>query len=162
MNILGIDPGSEHSGYVLYGPTDRKLLLAVDPIPNAELRDFLKALDGRQTVIACEWMEAHGQPVGAEVFETAAWIGHFEDVAWCRGITFARIKTSVMRRMICHSNRANDSVVRQALIDEFGPGKEKAIGLKASPGPLYAVKGHAWSALAIAIAWLWLQDDEAK
>jgi hypothetical protein len=36
------------------------------------------------------------------------------------------------------------------MIDRFGPGKEKAIGRKATPGPLYGVKKDIWSALAIA------------
>jgi hypothetical protein len=50
---------------------------------------------------------------------------------------------------LCESVRANDSNIRAALIDRFGPGKEKAVGRKATPGPLFGLKGDEWSALAI-------------
>lgn len=33
------------------------------------------------------------------------------------------------------------------------PGKEKAIGKKATPGPLYGVVGDEWAALAVAVTW---------
>ena len=52
---------------------------------------------------------------------------------------------------LCHSAKANDADIRQALIDRFGPGKQKAIGLKGSPGPLYGVSKHCWAALALAV-----------
>ena len=55
---------------------------------------------------------------------------------------------------LCGSPRAKDSNIRQALIDRFGPGKEKAIGLKKTPGPLYGVKSHVWAALAVAVTHL--------
>ena len=42
-----------------------------------------------------------------------------------------------------------DLKYRAALIDRFG-GKDKAIGCKSAPGPLYSVKADAWSALALA------------
>jgi hypothetical protein len=41
--------------------------------------------------------------------------------------------------------------VRQALIDKFGPGKELAIGKKASQGPLYGLTGDFWAALGVAV-----------
>ena len=49
--------------------------------------------------------------------------------------------------------RAKDANVRAALIDRFGPSKRKAIGLKATPGPLYGVHSHMWSALAVAVTY---------
>jgi hypothetical protein len=47
-------------------------------------------------------------------------------------------------------HQAKDANIRQAILDRFG-GKEKAIGKKANPGPLYGVKSHLWSALAVAL-----------
>ena len=44
-----------------------------------------------------------------------------------------------------------DANIRQALIDRYGPGKDRAIGRKLSPGPLYGLSGDCWSALAVAV-----------
>ena len=45
-----------------------------------------------------------------------------------------------------------DALVRQRLIEMHGGTRQAAQGLKKSPGPLYGVSGHAWQALAVAIA----------
>jgi len=50
--------------------------------------------------------------------------------------------------------RAKDANIRQALIDRYGPGKDKAIGQKKTPGPLYGFKSHEWAALAVAVTWM--------
>jgi hypothetical protein len=88
-------------------------------------------------------------PVGAEVFETALWIGKFMH-AWQRNSGKVEL---VYRQNIklhfCHSARANDSNVRQALIDRFGKP-----GVKKNPGKLYGIHKDMWSALAIAIYFL--------
>jgi hypothetical protein len=54
---------------------------------------------------------------------------------------------------ICGQMKAKDSNIRAALIDRFG-GKERAIGRKASPGPLFGITADRWAALALAITWL--------
>ena len=51
---------------------------------------------------------------------------------------------------LCGSPRAKDANIRQALIDRWG-GKAEAVGTVKKPGPLYGVKSHAWSALAVAV-----------
>jgi hypothetical protein len=38
-----------------------------------------------------------------------------------------------------------------ALIDRFAPGKDKPVGRKVTPGPLFGSKGDEWSAIAIAL-----------
>ena len=48
--------------------------------------------------------------------------------------------------------RAKDRNVRLAIEDRRG-GRRAAVGLKKSQGPLYGIKAHEWSALAIAITW---------
>ena len=52
---------------------------------------------------------------------------------------------------LTNSARAKDANVRQALLDKFGPGKEKAVGKKATPGPLDGLTGDCWSALGVAV-----------
>jgi hypothetical protein len=47
---------------------------------------------------------------------------------------------------LCHSPRAKDANVRQALIDRLGPQ-----GTKKNPGPTYGMKSHLWAALAVGV-----------
>ena len=54
---------------------------------------------------------------------------------------------------LCNSVRANDASIRQAVIDIYG-GKDRAVGRKATPGPLYGVSGDVWAALAVGITHL--------
>jgi len=94
---------------------------------------------------------SYGMPVGATIFETCFWIGRFRE-AW-RG-PCVRLTRNRVKQHICHSARAKDSNIRQALIDRYGPGKERAIGRKAMPGPLYGVKSDLWAALAVGLTFL--------
>lgn len=100
--------------------------------------------------LSIEMIASQGMSVGQETFDTAMWVGRYVE-AW-DSCCFDSIL--VYRREIklhlCGSSRAKDANVRQALIDRFG-GKDKAIGKKSSPGPLYGVSKHAWAALAVAV-----------
>lgn len=146
-------------------------LVAVDPGPVEsawlELRDgvpvaFAKELnhdvlarvrDAMAPRLAVEMIAGYGMPVGAEVFETAVWCGRYIQ-AWTEGLpedTVLRLYRKDIKRHLCGTTTAKDPNVRQALIDRFGPGRARAIGLKKSPGPLYGVKADVWSALAVAV-----------
>jgi hypothetical protein len=61
-----------------------------------------------------------------------------------------RVKRIEVKSHICHSAKANDANIRQALIDRYN-GKDAAIGKKAKPGPLYGVSGDMWAALAVGL-----------
>jgi hypothetical protein len=63
---------------------------------------------------------------------------------------------------LCKSTKANDASIRQALIDRYGPGKERAIGTKKAPGPLYGVKADVWAALALAVTWHDTREERLK
>ena len=63
---------------------------------------------------------------------------------------------------LCGHPRAKDPNIRQALLDRFGPGREKALGTKKAPGALYGIKGDEWAALAVAITWWDQQIDKRK
>jgi hypothetical protein len=47
--------------------------------------------------------------------------------------------------------KVNDAVIRQRLIDIFGPGKAVAIGTKKVKGPLWGLRSDEWQALALAV-----------
>lgn len=71
--ILGIDPGPEKTALVLW---DGAKVLQAEIVPSEGVIGYLLCETGRLTV-ACEHLQCFGMSVGAEVFETAYWIGEF-------------------------------------------------------------------------------------
>lgn len=144
MNIVAIDPGTTHSGIVLWDGSSVKEACA--SMPNEEVRRRL-LLDWTTQPIACEWVACYGMAVGKEVFLTCRFIGRLEEICTSRDQGIHFITRPEVKISLCHSMRAKDANVRQALIDRLGP-----VGTKKNPGPLYGVSSHAWSALAVAVA----------
>lgn len=144
--ILAIDPGNEESGWCLYHREGTVLGSGVKPneIMLEEIR--YSAADE----LAIERIASYGMAVGREVFETCEWIGEFRGLWRLRCKSAHLVYRKDVKMHLCGSPRAKDANIRQALIDMFG-GKEKAIGRKATPGPLYGVKSHAWPALGVAV-----------
>ena len=145
--ILAIDPGTEQSGYVILDADGQVVEAGV--VPNDEMKKLVYSFSATRPswTLAIEMIEARGMAVGRETFETCVFIGMLLE-AWDHE------KVKVYRREVklhlCGTCRAKDGNVRCEIISRYG-GKEKAIGKKASPGPLYRVKSHAWAALAVAI-----------
>lgn len=154
--ILAIDPGTTESAWVMYNPVNRKLV-SFEKEPNRALLEWLEegtgiyARGGPVGTAVIEKIESNGMPVGSEVFETVFWSGRFAQALAQRGVAVARLPRRAVKLHLNGTMRgSNDSTVRQALIDKFGPGK-KAIGTKKAPGPLYGVAGDVWAALAVAV-----------
>jgi len=105
------------------------------------------------TVVLIEDIESFGMAVGREVFRTAQWAGRFEERAEANGLPVTYVKRSDVKTTLCYNRTAKDANIRAALIDVYGGSKELAIGLKATPGPLYEFASHAWSALALVVTW---------
>lgn len=102
-------------------------------------------------VLVLERMQSFGRPIGRDVLETARWSGRFEQ-AWFGGPGEAHWLTSTeTKKILGVPTGGGDAGVREALIDRWG-GKEKAIGNKKNPGPLYGIHTHAWRALGLAVA----------
>jgi hypothetical protein len=80
------------------------------------------------------------------VFDTVLWIGRFIE-AWHGG--YRLICRRQVKLHLCESARANDANIRAALIDRFGPGKDKAVGSKGTPGPALWLGGRDRNVLAI-------------
>jgi len=150
MVVLAIDPGPEQSAWVLW---DGSIVTRHGKQSNEWLRDgLITSRFGYPAAIVIEEIASYGMPVGAEVFETVRWSGRFEECAesYPGVVTIAFVPRRDVKLHLCGQVRAKDSNVRQAIIDRFG-GKEKAIGRKASPGPLYGIKADCWQALALAL-----------
>ncbi len=154
--VLAIDPGSTHSGWVVFdGELLGGKLLACGLCENLELRDKLNCcgLESRPlpTTIAVEMISSYGMPVGASVFETCVWIGRFVE-AW--GGDFQYVTRRAVKLHLCNSAKAKDSNVSQALRDRFGWTRSEArkLGLKAD----------IWQALGVAVCWYDTLRDEKR
>ena len=142
--MIAVDPGTTHSGLVIYSPDGSVMASLV--LENAEVIGELNAHP--HLPVAIEMIASYGMAVGKEVFETCVWIGRFVQVAGVDRVRLVYRKDVKMH--LCGSPRAKDANIRQALIDRYG-GKALAIGTKKQPGALYHVKSHAWAALAVAV-----------
>jgi hypothetical protein len=155
MRLLAIDPGNEESALLIYD-TDKQEPWSWEKCSNEAALEQVDARASADTM-AIEMVASYGMAVGASVFETCVWAGRFiERWMGSYGMLDASPKEPILayrrevKLHICGSARAKDANIRQALIDRYG-GKEKAIGKKATPGPLYGMSGDCWSALAVAV-----------
>ena len=148
MRILAIDPGNELSAFCL---VENGVPIRSGKLRNEELIADLRARVFEPATLAVEMIASYGMAVGREVFDTCLWIGRFVEAWQAHGGEYRLIYRRQVKLHLCESVRANDANIRAALIDRFGPGKDKAVGRKATPGPLFGLKGDEWSALAIAL-----------
>lgn len=152
MKILGIDSGTEKSGWCIYNTTNHSIEdKGIDE--NKELLNKLSKLD--YDVAALEMVASYGMAVGKTTFETVYWIGRFAQKINEKGTSFHRYyKKTDINPAICFNARANDSTIRRAILDMFpktGGGKEPSVGVKANRGELFGVNSHMIPALAVAL-----------
>ena len=149
---VAIDPGNEQSAYLSMHHTGAiaRFGIAENEKLIGEILPSLWGDGDPYTMLVVEMIASYGMPVGREVFETCVWIGRFVQ-AWpgAHDLVYRRD----VKLHLCGRARAKDGNIRAALIDRFGPGKDKAIGKKATPGPLYGVSADVWSALAVAVTY---------
>lgn len=141
--IIAIDPGTNDGAYVVWDCTASKLVES-KILPNDKLLEFIEQQKFTVNVF-CEMIACYGMAVGQETFDTCVWIGRCEQICVYRGVAFTKIFRIPVKTHHCHSAKAKDPNIRQALIDRFG-----VVGTKKAPGPLFGVASHIWSALAIA------------
>ena len=95
---------------------------------------------------------SYGMPVGREVFETCVWIGRFVQRLDDGGIITVRTPRQPVKLHHCHSARATDATIRQALVDRFTPGQPNhGKGTKSSPGFFHEFRADIWQAMALAV-----------
>jgi hypothetical protein len=146
MLLLAIDPGPTQSAAVLYAPDSLPPVRYSGILLNEELLGRLRVGAFGADRLAIEKVASYGMPVGAEVFETVYWSGIFAEAWGLRDKLVVRIPRLTIKTHLCHSARANDASIRQALIDRFGkPGTKK------HPGPTWGLKADMWAALALAV-----------
>lgn len=155
--ILAIDPGPLTSGVLCVGEDGT---FAGSDVVN----DYVFALIKRNPTVIIEGMSFQGKMAGAEVLDTAFWIGRFYECAlrWYTKTPVVIKRREVLRLLKCE----NDAQVRALMIEVYGPPKIKEVvtptGKQGQPlktkiltkqGPTYGVTGHAWQALGLYHAW---------
>jgi hypothetical protein len=138
MTIFGIDPGTTESALVSW---ENNQVAASCIIPNDMVLLELARCD---TVVIEQIISSNGMAVGKETFRTVEWIGRFWQRALDVGKTVVLIPRGVVKNTVCHSARAKDGNIRQALIDIYGPP-----GTKKNPGVLYGLANDGWQAMAL-------------
>ena len=165
---LGIDPGPEKSAYILLSITDNKLVDIVDKnhVDNKDMKRTIlsKHILYPKLEIAIETIVSYGMCLGKTTINTAIWVGRYYQLVEDLGRTPTLIERPEVKLNLCHSKRAKDKNLTQALKDRFG-----SLGTKKKPGRLYNLKGgpkgamgHIWSALSVAITYLDLRYGEVK
>ena len=157
VNVLAIDPGPEQSAWLIVN--EAGVLCSFGIVPNQQVLERLETWaspgEARQPEVVIEMIASYGMAVGTSVFETCVWIGRFEQHAANYGALVTRLPRLAVKMHLCHTARAKDSNVRQALVDRFGdPGTKK------NPGKLYGIKSHLWPALALAVTYLDMMKKE--
>lgn len=147
-----VDPGTIQSAIVLLEASDGDVRVReATTILNAAILPRLETAPAGSTLV-CEQIAAMGLPVGNETLQTCWWSGRFFQ-AWPNGNRHMLTRGAIKLHLTGVA-RSTDANVRTTLLDRFGPGRELAIGTTRSRGPLYGMKGHEFSALAVGIAWL--------
>lgn len=158
QKLLAIDPGTEQSAWVVVSlPSMRPLGCGLEK--NERVLDRCRDAGVDRAVI--EMVASYGMPVGKEVFETCVWIGRFEQVLRDRGMQVEKVYRKDEKLTICHSPRANDASIRQALIDIYAYGvPNKGKGTKKNKGWFYGFKADIWQAYAVAVTIIEMRKGE--
>jgi hypothetical protein len=154
--IYAIDPGPTKSAFVVWdGSRVIESGWTENGFVRQHMQDFLSVGvfwefedNHPPRRLAIEMVACYGMAVGAEVFQTCVEIGRFREAAG-RHTGDENIQLVFRKDVkihLCQSMRAKDANIRQSLLDRFGP-----VGTKKTPGPLFGVKSHVWSALAVAV-----------
>ena len=153
--IFAVDPADKLSGWcLLMGSTYRPIRFGKSS--NADMFDTVRTLPpGLHTVVVIEMVASYGMPVGREVFETCVTIGRIEQLCDSLGMDHARIYRQEEKLTICHSPKANDATIKQALVDRFASGERNyGKGTKKNPGWFYGFHADVWSAYAVGVTYL--------
>lgn len=150
MRVLGVDPGPSQTAYVLL---DDPCVVEFATLDNLLFKGQLRRLWSLSDHMAIEMIASYGMAVGREIFETCMWIGRYVELWDFLGAGSTFVYRADVKMHLCKNNSAKDANIRAALIDRFGPGKDKAIGLKKTPGPLFGISGDEWAALGVAVTY---------
>ena len=158
--ILAIDPGTTESGWVTFRDG---AVVDSGVMPNHDLLRRIPLLGNWSDTLAIEMVASYGMAVGREVFETCVWIGRVWQLAEQAHIPFYRLYRQEEKLNLCHSTRARDSNIRQALIDRFAAHDLKnGKGTKKKPDFFYGFKADVWAAYALGLTAIENRENDYK
>ena len=161
--ILAIDPGSAESAYVLlneklkpveFGKVENEILLG-----NLVGTISVHLVD----TVAVEMIASYGMSVGKEVFETCVWIGKFLENTRRTVRNQRLIYRKDAKMNLCHSMKAKDSNITQALVDRFATGQPNhGKGTKKEKGWFHGFSKDIWQAYAVGVTYadLYLKGEQ--
>ncbi len=146
--ILAIDPGNIESAFIV---CNMGVPQYFGKLSNRLLRNKIYSNEFKDMTVIVEKIVSYGMAVGQEVFDTARWSGRFEEALTINTGHCYMMNRRDVKLSICNNSKANDSNIRTALIDLYGPGKHIAVGRKSAPGPLFGITYDVWQALALVV-----------
>lgn len=152
--ILAIDPGNVDSAYVVLG--DKLKPVRFGKIGNNELMTKIKNKEFSDCEhLAIEMIASYGMAVGKEVFETCVWIGKFSEALEITcGLSCEWVYRKDVKMNLCHTTKAKDSNVTQALVDRFATNpKNSGKGTKKEPDFFYGFRADIWQAYAVGVTY---------
>ena len=153
MNIIGIDPGTNESGGVIYDEATHTVVSS-GVWPNDSVRNHLRGHMWGTVVV--ERIVSMGMQIGQTTIDTIQFIGRIQEICEHEGLDFQTLTRGAVKLHLCGTARAKDPNVRSVVKDRFphtGGGADPVKGTKKQPGPLYGVSSHCWQALALAITY---------
>ena len=148
MMIIGIDPGSTHSGVCMVtnlGDIKRPNIIRADKVANDNLMQMLEKDWLTSSNIAIEGFACQGRPVGDSSIQTMYFIGRILQKAEDRSISITVYKRREYGQWITAGGKLNDATLRAGLESIYGASSKKT-------DPLFLLKGASDKRSAFAIA----------
>ena len=147
--LLAIDTGTTESGYCMFDDSGKPFEFG--KIPNEEMLVLIETfcMGYNEPKVVVEQFQSYGMPIGQTTIDSIEWNGRFIQAAYEFNVKAEYVPRKEEKMTLCHSMKANDATIKQALKDRFGePGTKK------NPGILYGIHKDAWSALAVGVTYL--------
>lgn len=163
MRILSIDAGTQESGYVIMEmPEENELaLIQFGKIENEDLLQIIKT--GEYDEAVYEQFQCYGMPIGESTIEAITWNGRFMQSILDRKKKANAVYRKEEKMYICHSLKAKDANIRQALIDRFAKkDKKSGKGTKKEPDVFFGVKKDVWQAIAVGVTFFDKKKEEKE
>ena len=154
---LAIDPGTTESAWCLIDSTTLQPVRFAKE-SNDDVIEHLGEMYMSTDQNCIEMLACYGMPVGQEVLDTCVWVGRFIQYLIDHGVDADNVGL-VFRKdekmTLCHSMKATDATITQALVDRFAYGqKNHGKGTKKDPGFFYGFKKDIWQAYAVGVTYL--------
>lgn len=152
ITVFSIDPGNIESAYTIW---NGKEILEFGKVKNEELISILSDPKMKHVKyhFVIEMIASYGLATGASIYDTCVFIGRYYQKIIDTYPVIPNLSLVFRREVkmhLCHSMKAKDGNIRQALIDRFEP------ELQAKQRPKGILKGltaDCWQAFALAVTY---------